>query len=250
MQDLPEYSYSKVKLFYDCPYSFFQRYCDDIDESLTVSNGAAEFGTFVHKILELYANGLINKEEMLNYYYQNFSKEIKSSFVLKLTDKFSKNLFTTYFESGEKYIENFDEFKDFSIIEAEYEFKENILDSFILHGKIDLIARDKNNDLVIIDHKSKGKFKKGEKEEYAKQLYLYALAVKRKYGEYPKYLFFNMFRTQEMVKIEFDIDEYNKVLKWFTSCVDEIENAFDFTANKDTFFCRNFCDFRKICKYR
>ena len=39
----------------------------------------------------------------------------------------------------------------------------------------------------------KGKFKKGEKEEYAKQLYLYALAVKRKYGEYPKYLFFNMF---------------------------------------------------------
>ena len=59
-----------------------------------------------------------------------------------------------------------------------------------------------------------------------------------------------MFRTQEMVKIEFDINEYNKVLKWFTSCVDEIENAFDFAANKDTFFCRNFCDFRKICKYR
>ena len=29
-----------------------------------------------------------------------------------------------------------------------------------------------------------------------------------------------------------------------------IENTFDFTANKNTFFCRNFCDFRKICKYR
>lgn len=250
MQDLPEYSYSKVKLFYDCPYSFFERYCDDIDKRFITSNGVTEFGTFVHKILELYAKGILNKKEMLDYYYQNFSKEIKSSFVLQLTDKFSKDLFENYYESGKRYIEDFDEFRNFSIIEAEYEFREEILDSFILHGKIDLIARDENNNLVIIDHKSKGKFKKGEKEEYAKQLYLYALAVKRKYGEYPKYLFFNMFRTQEMIKIEFNIDEYNRVLKWFISCVDEIENTFDFTANKNTFFCRNFCDFRKICKYR
>ena len=103
MQDLPEYSYSKVKLFYDCPYSFFERYCDDIDKRFITSNGATEFGTFVHKILELYAKGILNKKEMLDYYYQNFSKEIKSSFVLQLTDKFSKDLFENYYESGKRY---------------------------------------------------------------------------------------------------------------------------------------------------
>ena len=111
-----------------------------------------------------------------------------------------------------------------------------------------------NNDgeLIILDHKSKSKFKnKKELNEYAKQLYLYAYAVKQEYGELPKKLYFNMFRTNELVEIDFDINDYQNAYNWLVSSVNEIENTFDFSPqeDEDPFYCLNFCPVKNQCEY-
>ena len=115
-----------------------------------------------------------------------------------------------------------------------------------------MIARNNDGELVILDHKSKSKFKnKKELNEYAKQLYLYAYAVKQEYGELPKKLYFNMFRTNELVEIDFDINDYQSAYNWLVSSVKEIENTFDFSPqeNADPFYCLNFCPVKNQCEY-
>ena len=129
-------------------------------------------------------------------------------------------------------------------MEAEYDFNENVEDRFILTGKVDLICRDKNGDIVVIDHKSKGKFKnKAEQHEYARQLYLYAYAVFKKYGKFPKTLVFNMFRVPDWVVIPFNKDGYIEAMEWLKNSVAEIESCMDFYPITDTFFEKNFCEY-------
>lgn len=250
LNNLPYYSYSKIKAFNDCPYAFFERYYDDINKDFLESNGVSEFGTFMHKILEMYAKKELKREDVLNYYIDNFSIDVTSSFILKFEKGFKRNMFDTYYNSGKEYLETFDGFKGLKILDVEYEFKENIQNVFILNGKIDLVAENNKDELLLIDHKSKNGFKKQEKEEYSKQLYLYAHALKQKYGKYPDKMIFNMFRAKKNVSFNFDFDKYSEVIDWSINSVNKIENEFVFSPIPNTFYCNNFCEFRGICKYR
>lgn len=250
-KELNKYSYSKVNHFYNCPYSFYKNYFEKV---IGESHGTAEFGSYVHFILELYEKNELKIDELLNYYIQNYGNNVKADFTLVINERFSKNFSDDYFESGMKYFSEFKGFNDWKILEAEYNFEEVINDSFIFTGKVDLIAEDGNGDLIICDHKSKKGFKsKKELAEYGKQLYLYSYAVYKKYKRYPKKLIFNMFRNNEYKEIVFDKEDYDLTLDWLIRSVDEIENAFDFYTNYGTFYCRNFCPYRNMgypdCKF-
>lgn len=250
-KNLPIYSYSKVKSYYNCPYYFFENYFEKSDDFELESHGTSEFGSYVHKILEMYEKDELEIYELLDYYEDNYLDNVKSTFVTNMGKGFYKDLSSLYYEGGKAYFENFAGFDDLDILESEYEFYEEIDNSFILNGKIDLVALDKDGKLLVIDHKSKGKFKnKAEKREYATQLYLYSYAVFKKYNRYPDKLAFNMFRQNEWVWFDFDEEEYTKSMDWLIKSVDEIENSFDFEPILDTFFCNNFCGFRNVCKYK
>lgn len=252
---MEKYSYSKIKCFLSCPFCFYNKYFERPEKDnpcLLTSHGMSEFGNFMHKILENYEIGELELYDLLSYYTNNYDKEIKSDFTLKMTEKFSKDFSKDYYDSGKVYLEYFEGFNDFKILEVEYAFEEIIKD-FIFVGKIDLIAEDKDGNLIIIDHKSKSRFKnKAEKKDYARQLYLYAYAIKQKYNKYPKFLMFNMFRNNKWEVFDFNIEEYNDAINWLINMVKEIENTLEFNPVKNTFFCWNFCDYRlagfKECK--
>ena len=250
-KNLPVYSYSKIKSFYNCKYYFFKNYFDKPKDFIPEGHGTAEFGSYVHKILEMYEKGELGEYELLPYYEEHYDENVKSTFVTYLGNGFSKDLWKTYYDGGKSYFETFSGYDGLKILESEYEFFEEIDNSFVLNGKIDLIALDENGDIVIIDHKSKGKFKnKAEKEEYAVQLYLYAYAIFKKYKVYPKRLVFNMFRSKEWIEFKFDEDKYIKALDWLTKSVNEIESNIDFPPSLNTFYCDNFCSFRSVCEYK
>ena len=243
------YSYSKIKTFLDCPYAFYKIYFEKDKDKL--SHGTSEFGTFAHGILEKYFKGELAEYELLSYYLRNYDKEITSDFVLKLTKSFSKDFSRDYFNSGKEYFENFVGFENINILDVEYEFTECIDDKFNLTGKIDLIVKDSDNNLIVIDHKSKAKFKnQAEREEYLKQLYIYAFAVYKKYGVFPDKLIFNMIRKQNLEKFDFNIDKYNNTLDWIRKEVEEIESCIDFYPVKKGFYCDNFCPYREKCEYK
>lgn len=247
-KNLPIYSYSKIRSFYCCPYYFFKNYFDKPEDFVPEGHGTSDFGNYVHMILEKYAKGELAEYELYQYYVDNYGKYVRSSFVTQITDDFSKDLWYVYYEGGKKYFAEFTGFGDLEILESEYEFYEEIENSFILHGKVDLICRDKEGKLVIIDHKSKSRFKnKAEKKEYSKQLYLYSHAVHSKYKEFPSTIGFNMFRTNQSIKFKFDYQEYNQTMDWLVRSVNEIENCVEFPAYPGTFYCNNFCTFRAIC---
>ena len=250
-EKLPIYSYSKVKSFYNCPFYFFKNYLDRPEDFVPEGHGTSEFGSYVHKILEMYEKGELGEYELLPYYEEHYDENVKSTFLTYLGKNFSKDLWKVYYEGGKKYFENFSGFEGLKILESEYEFFEKINNSFIFTGKIDIIALDESDNLIIIDHKSKGKFKnKSEREEYSKQLYLYAYAVFKKYKKYPQKLVFNMFRSNEWIEFKFSMDKYIEVLDWFIKSVNEIECCMEFPPNADSFFCNNFCTFRNICEYK
>lgn len=245
---MEKYSFSKIKCYLSCPLCFYKRYFEKPEKDnpeLAVSHGTSEFGSFVHEILEKYEKNELAIWDMLPYYKKHYDEKVTSDFNLRLTETFTKNFAKDYYDSGKEYLENFYGFPDYKILEAEYEFEEVINGSFIFTGKIDLIVEDEDKRLIIIDHKSKAAFKnKSERTEYAKQLYLYAYAVQKKYNRFPDKLMFNMFRKDKWESFDFIMDDYINALDWLISMVKEIEESLEFPALKDTFYCWNFCPYR------
>lgn len=217
------------------------------------SHGTSEFGSFMHKILEMYGNGSLDIYDLLPYYVENYNDNVISDFTLKMSSDFSKDMGYKYYKSGYDFLQNFNGF-DFDIIDTEKEFDLEYNGKFRLNGKIDVVAKS-GNDIIIIDYKSKGKWKnKSERREYEKQLYIYSWAVKKIYGNYPKRMAFFMFRLNTWSWVDFDIKRLDEVMKWAESTVYEIESELDFVPitkieNKFNFYCNNFCDFRHQCKY-
>ena len=92
---------------------------------------------------------------------------------------------------------------------------------------------------------------------------MYALYIKKKYGEFPSHLIFNMFRADDVVTIEFDEQALEKAVDWFTKTIENIkkDDKFDDKITvlfrqkkkplkdfkKDDFFCNNLCGVRSYC---
>lgn len=244
IDELPRYSFSKIKSYFNCPYGFFKNYFEK--DRNKADHGMSEFGSYMHYILEMYEKGQLQIYEMLPYYKEHYDENVKSTFALQISENFSKDFADDYYKSGEKYLESFDGFPNLNILEAEYEFDTVINNQFVFNGKIDLIATNQNDELIIVDHKSKSRFQtKKELKEYAKQLYLYSYAVHEKYGKYPKYMYFNRFRRNETDEIKFTKKELAETLQWAIDSVTEIENCMNFDAIPDTFYCNNFCSYRE-----
>lgn len=219
------------------------------------SHGTSEFGRFVHKILELYGNGELSPDTMLEYYKENYSTNVVSDFTLNIGPNFSKDMGQKYYNDGLNFLKRFTGFP-FKILDTEKRFEVEYKGKFTLNGSIDVVA-DLNGQTVVIDYKSKGKWKNiQEMMEYEKQLYIYAYAMYKIYNKFPDKMAFFLFRFNKWTWVEFSIDRLKEVLKWVEDTVDEIESEFEFDPITQTndgqfnFFCSNFCDFRHQCKYR
>lgn len=232
------YSYSRLTHFEECPLSYMREY---LNGEVPASHGVTESGTFMHNVMEKYFKGELKKDELVDYFMANFNKEVPSSMTLQMTDTFSKDMYSLYYQGYLKYLQEFEGIPNcHEIVDIEKWFEVPHKD-FIINGRIDLIYRDKDNNLFVLDHKSKSKFKsKKDKAQYARQLYLYAMATKMLYGEYPKQLVFNLMRG-DFVFIDFDEKELEKTLAWVEKTVEDIRDVITYDANPDTFFCRNWC---------
>lgn len=235
---MEEYSYSKLTRFEDCPLSYMRKY---LNEEVPESHGITECGLFMHHILEEYERGNMTKEELVPYYQENFDKAVVSTMRLQMSPTFSKDMYGLYYKDCLNYLENFTGIEDCNkIIDVEREFHLPYND-YSITGKIDLVFNNNEGQLVVLDHKSKKKFKsKKDQAHYARQLYLYAWACKSLYDQYPDVLVFNMLRG-EPIYIPFNADDMYKALNWFNEMVIQIRNAITFDAKVDTFYCNAFC---------
>lgn len=241
------WSYSRITTFEDCPYRFYLSYI--YKSKNKDGHFFSSYGTFMHKIIQNYLNGELKKEELTNYYLLNFNTAVKGV-------PPNKKTFINYLNQGLQYFEKIENIDiDLLGVEKQIEFS---IDNRIFTGYIDLISRI-NGDLAIIDHKSKSlknrsnniKPKKSDMEldKYLRQLYLYSVAVKKEYGEFPKYLIFNCFRTQNKIIEEFKISDYEKAKEWALKSINDISREENWRPNVDEFKCRYICDCNSQCEY-
>lgn len=184
-------NYSKYTQYISCPFKY------DLSNNLgfrrTGSAKAANRGTVFHEIMEkvnlrLIEGSPVSEEELetitFDLYNSMFDiKKLYSSPMEDLKDEDKKKI--NDFEEFKSNV--IDYYKNYSLeretLEAEFDF-ELFIDNYILNGSIDLIYRDSDGELVILDYKY-AKFKEGHIDGYIKQSYIYALALS-KVPEYNK----------------------------------------------------------------
>lgn len=247
------WSYSRVASFAECPYRWFLSYLyrDENGKPLKKKSGFfAEFGTYMHGILQMYFNGLLASDDLSTYYVAHFKENVVSIAP-------NHKIYMNYFEQGFHYLDEFS-FPHRNVLGVEekvdFEFAGRPFTGFI-----DLRNSD-GGKLIITDHKSralKPRSKRSkptkqdaELDEYLRQLYVYSAAVKSQYGQFPDALEFNCFRTQTMIQEPFEIKRFYQVEKWVGEQIDSIVTNNKWSADTDYWRCNYLCDVCDHCEYK
>lgn len=203
-------SYSQIDSFHQCPRKWTFKYIDKIDTD--EQNIHLDYGSAVHKglelaFLELKDNNMLSDQEMLqvvetlshDYQYGDPKEEL---YKLAIEDMHRLINYQGFYQK----------IKDKEVVGVEDEFDLKIPTLFSgeeveinIKGFIDLIYRDNDGKLVVVDHKtSKKKFDKNKRRNNL-QIPIYFMAIKDKYGEYPKsgiYNFTKLNSSQESLFAE------------------------------------------------
>lgn len=227
------FSFSNVNSFETCPYCWFKNYA--MGERTGESNAFAEYGTMMHEIFELIDKKLIDESKAIDMMENRMTD-------IDLPMAFGHDLNKSYKEQAVTAINN--HYTPLKILGLEEKVQFKVGDySFV--GYIDQVLEDSDGEIILLDHKSKASFKsKKEQAEYARQLYLYSVAIKNFYGKYPKELRFNMFRKQNLIKIEFKEKDLEESKDWVINTIDKIKKTTLFSPTDNEFLCNNLCDHR------
>ena len=256
--DTMVWSYSRVKSYFTCPRMFYLTY---IDTGTLLDSAFSQWGSLCHELLDRFAKGELLAFELGDEYDRLYPE--------KMTEWFPPNKWTDldaqYYDRGKEFFDNFEGFPDhWEIVGSEIEIEVTI-HGLPVRGFLDLLVRDRiDGKLIVIDHKSKSKFKSDQElEQYGYQMYFYAEWVFQTYGEYPKEMIFNMFRAGTQAIIRFTPEGMEKAGNWLEENVALIYADEDFLdkveidyrkkglpipedLNPD-FFCRCLCGVRHRC---
>lgn len=241
------WSYSRITAFEDCPYRWYLKYIRLIEDAPMFFS---DYGSFVHKIIELSLNGELKKGELVPYYLSNFRKEVKGSAP-------NRGIFKNYFDQGLQYLSRdvLIPYKEILGVEKKLDFK---LGDRPFTGVLDCVALD-GDAVVILDNKSRALKKRSsrktttksdeELDQYLRQLYLYSLPTKHVFGKYPDRLEFNCFRTQELISEPFSKERLEEAIRWATESVEKIERNEDWSPDMDYWKCKHICGVHDECEY-
>lgn len=264
-------SYSQIDTFHQCPRKWTYRYIDDLrfDEQ----NIHLDYGSAVHKGLE---NALLDLKVNHKIDAEDFLQTVKQLQYDYAYGDPEKELYWYAIKDMERLIHYqgfYEKIKNKEIVGVEDEFDLKIPTMFCgeeveinIKGYIDLIYRDSDNKLVVVDHKtSKKKFDKNKRRNNL-QIPIYFMAIKDKYGEYPKsgiYNFTKLNTFQEQLFTTKVTQEQNELMNkrnpkkvWSKDPEDsrkEIIQTFKDMNNKKAREIANpsplcfWCDYKTIC---
>lgn len=248
------WSYSRLAAFSDCPYKWFLTYLyrDERGKPLPrQSSFFAEFGSYVHLILQMHLNGILARRNLPTFYIRHYADNVRSQ---PPSAAISQN----YFSQGLDYFESIS-FPKREILDVEKNVR------FTFAGKpwtgfIDLVSRDENGLLIVTDHKSRtlkprsGRSKPTktdqELDDYLRQLYVYAAPVRNLYGRLPDMLEFNCFRSGIMIREPFNPDRFKEVEQWAAEQIETITTNDVWSAEPDFWRCNYLCDVCRHCEMK
>lgn len=209
----------------------------------------SDYGSFMHKLIELYLRGFLEKEELTGAYVSGFRKNVRGKAP-------SNRIFKSYFDQGYDYLSEID-FPYLSPVGVEQKVDFLVGDKPFT-GIIDCVAMD-DGKLVILDNKSRAlKPRSGRKkptvsdaelDSYLRQLYLYSVPMEQLYHTYPDRLEFNCFRTGQLISEPFQEDALGTTKEWALQTIEKITENDDWSPQMDYWKCRYLCDLNQHCEY-
>lgn len=240
------WSYSRIKTFYDCPYRWYLKYIRKLcGENMFFS----DYGSFVHKLIELYYRGEKSQSQLCDMYLQSFKSHVKGRAP-------NQKVFANYFRSGFDYLKNFTPFPyNMIAVEKRVDF---LVDGIPFIGYIDFLG-ERDGELYVVDNKSKALKPRSarlkptktdeELDDYLRQLYIYSAAVEQELGRKPKHLCFNCFREQTLIEEPFREQAYAESKRWLSDSVAQITAETDFRPDIEYFRCAYLCEMNGHCEY-
>ena len=241
------WSYSRIKTYEECPYRFFLKYIYGCEDKPLFF---AEYGSFVHDVLEQFYLKKLTRDGAVTLYLSKFASKVTSQAP-------SPSVYLSFFKSGLSYLEII-EHPSGEVLAAEkyVRFK---LDQYPFIGFVDLVIKAEDQSIEIWDHKSHPlKERSGRKtptktdqelDEYLRQLYLYAIPIAKCYGVHPSRLVFNCYRKGIVIKEPFRPDRLEEARNWALSKIAEIRRAKAFPPVIEFFKCKYLCSVHDHCEY-
>ena len=243
------WSYSRLKCYENCPYSWYRRY---IEEETGEGSFYADNGKAMHTVFDELVKGDISINDAPLRYLELFDE---------ITTAVKQDIMDRTYDSCVGYLceLNNDILDGYRVLGSEIQVRYQIYGySFI--GFIDLLLQDSDGNLILVDHKSSapflkkdGKPKATSKEQfdgYKKQMYLYSEAIYQSYGEYPKKLVFHHFKDGgKLTVIDFNEKDHDDAINWALGVIEKIYSDEEFIAIPKTGYCYRLCDYRYDCTY-
>lgn len=246
--DEMQFSYSRLTSFEMCRQQWLLNY---IFHEPKQSGFFAEYGSFMHSILEQHLRGELSRENAILLYLCEFDNVIQGRAP-------NAKIRNSFFVQGVDYLKTLDfPHKKIIAVEDEVEFK---IDGYDYIGYVDVLSED-DGVLAITDHKSHPLYpfsrnymtRPTEKDKdllsYLRQQILYAYGVKQKYGRYPDMLEFNSYRKQTFVRIPFSEDMLEPTISWAKETRNRISENTNWKPTIDQWVCNNLCDVNRSCPY-
>jgi len=247
---MPIYSHSKLSTFEECPRKFKFRYLDKIIPPIEKSI-ESHLGKVVHETLEwLYREvkkGRVPDLDEVIIHYRKIWEESWDDAIKNVKKKFTKE---EYYNQGIKFLLNYymkhHPFDDNTIdVEKKIVIELDEKGKYKIQGFIDrLVYNLKTEEYEIHDYKTSFRLPQLEDVENDRQLALYSIAIKEKFGKEVKlvwhYLAFN--RTLKSKRTNVQLENLKREIR---ELIDRIEAEEKFPTRVSR-LC-DWCEYKEIC---
>ena len=189
-------SYSSLSLLKQCPLQYKFRYIDKIYRD--TPSISLDLGNLCHKILEIQRspkNKNSTYEELLELLEKGYYSDKENlSGLEEISDKYYEEYVSINAKSNLSYIDKINIFKEtlknykpdknWEVVATELPFSFTYKD-FKFTGKIDRVDKNKDGHYRVIDYKTSNMVYKDKELTTPLQMYIYALAINKKFGEFP-----------------------------------------------------------------
>ena len=243
------WSYSRLTAYEHCPFSWYRRY---IEGETGEGSFYADNGKAMHEVFDALIKGEVSFEDAPSLYLKKYEA---------ITTYVKQDIMDKTFDSCINYLCNIDEnvLDDYKVVGSEIKLGFYVY-GFRFTGFVDLLLRDKDGNLIVVDHKSSDPFLKKNGEPYAKtkeqfenyvrQLSLYSYGVYQMYGEMPTKIVFHHFKNDgKLTVIPVNEKLIEEAVTWCLGVIEKIYKDETFEAKPKTGFCYRLCDYRKDCEY-
>lgn len=231
------YSFSRLSSWDTCKHAWKRNY---IEGDKGEDNFFNTFGTLGHSVFEKIDRGQLAPAQAYEEWSARYAAEVVPH---------TRGWMDNWKAGADRFFQNFKGWRTEPVWVEEHFVLD--MDGYRFQGYVDRLGMAANGDLIMTDYKCAKPFTGDKLKEKARQLYLYAGAVQKRFGEYPKRLIFFHFVQGVPTIVPFKMEDLDEAAQWADRTVRDIETySGNYPMEDNGYFCDAVCGYRNSCEKR